>query len=243
MMPSGRVRRATVADMRVIEAWLPTDHSVGTLAMNWDVTMDVFNEGRVAVWEEAASGKPVAYCWGSLNSHSSVLEVQPEYRGLGIGRAMAEYMIESSLADRDPLLEIHISPESAEAFWQGMGFVTYIKRGRCYGRRILDLPQVAVTGTSRSVTVRFFPASAMWANPQALACHEIKGIEVTGGEIVLEHAVSQFDSPDDSDLVVEILVDGKSRYKDKAKYERAQAIGVVQCRRGFTIWRILPDHE
>ena len=88
--------------MKAIEAWLPKDYSVGTLAMNWTITLNVFAEGKVSVWEDAASGQPVAYCWGGLNSHDSVLEVQPEYRGLGVGRAMATFMIENSIAERDP---------------------------------------------------------------------------------------------------------------------------------------------
>lgn len=72
------------------------------------------------IWEDATTSKPVAYCWGSLNSHDSVLEVHAEYRGTGVGRAVAEFMIANSLAKRDPLLEIHISPDTAEEFWQRM---------------------------------------------------------------------------------------------------------------------------
>ncbi len=48
--------------MKAVEAWLPKDYSVGTLAMNWTITLNVFAEGRDSVWEDAAIGQPVAYC-------------------------------------------------------------------------------------------------------------------------------------------------------------------------------------
>lgn len=246
MKPNGKVRPAKAADMKAIEAWLPKDYSVGTLAMNWNVTMKVFAEERVSVWEDLDSGQPVGYCWGSLNSHDSVLEVQPEYRGLGIGRAMAEFMLKNSITDRDPLLEIHIAPDSAESFWQGMGFETYWEHGNCYGRRILELRPLAVAGVRRSVTVVFLPESATWDEMpglKALASHQREGTEVADGRIILDRAASHFHLPDGDDLAIDVLLDGQSLYRGKAKYSKAEAIGVKQCRRGFTICEINPGYE
>lgn len=244
MRPVGIVRPATAADMKAIEAWLPTDYSVGTLAMNWKITTKVFNEGGVSVWVDAASDKPAAYCWGSLSSHSSVLEVQPEYRGFGVGRAMVEFMIENSIAERDPLLEIHIAPDSAEPFWEAMGFKTYWQDGKCYGRRMLELQQPGVAGIRRSVTVLFLHESALYSereNQKALACHELEGTEVADGRIVLDAVASHFDLPNGYDLGIDVLVDGCSRYRGKAKHSGARAIGVTGCRAGFMIGEIIDD--
>jgi hypothetical protein len=41
--------------------------------------------------------------------------------------------------------------------------------------------------------------------------------------------------PDIRDVVVEIEVNGISRFIDKAKYEDAQQIGVMRCKNGFYI--------
>lgn len=131
MKQTGKIRPATVADMAIIEAWLPKDPSVGTLKPNWGFTMQVFSKSGVVVFEDEASRKPVAYSWGSLNSHSSILEVQPGFRGRGVGRSMVDFLVERSVASREPLLEIQIAPKSSEPFWQGMGFNTYWKRGYC----------------------------------------------------------------------------------------------------------------
>lgn len=246
MTPIGKVRSATGADMRFIKAWLPKDYSVGTLAMNWNVTMKVFAKGKVSVWEDALSGRSVAYCWGSLNSHDSVLEVHPAYRRLGVGRAMAVFMIENSIAEGDPLLEIHISPDSAEPFWQEMGFQTYWDNGRCYGRRIVEMPQQAVVGVRRAVTVKFLPESATWSrepNSEALASHHIEGTEVSDGRIILDRAAAHYDLPDGDDLAIEVLVDGRSRYRGKAKYSEANAIGLKRCRSGFMISEVISNTE
>jgi hypothetical protein len=43
---------------------------------------------------------------------------------------------------------------------------------------------------------------------------------------------------DDSDLTVYVEVDGKIIYFGKAKYEDAEAVGVVQCENGFSLERI-----
>jgi GNAT superfamily N-acetyltransferase len=241
MKPIGKVRPATAADMAIIEAWLPKDRSIGTLAANWNITMLVFGEGRVSVWEDEASRKPVAYCWGSLNSHDSILEVQPEHRGRGIGWAMAAFMLENSIADGEPLLEIQIAPESSELFWQAMGFETYWRGDSCYGRRILEFRREVPAGIRRQVVVAFLPECAAWTpDVKSLAVHRLEGIEVPAEyKIVLDTTVAHFDLPHGSDLVVEVVVDGQRRYRGKAKYENAAGIGVQRCRNGFMICEVL----
>ncbi|RJF92666.1 hypothetical protein [Noviherbaspirillum saxi] len=243
MKPIGKIRPATAADMTTIEAWLPKDRSIGTLAANWNLTMCIFHEGRVSVWEDEISRKPVAYCWGSLNSYDSILEVQREYRGQGVGRAMSDFMFESSIADSEPLLEIQIAPESSEPFWQAMGFETYWTGGFCYGRRMLELRRDVPTGVRRQVGVAFLPEQAAWMpDTRPLIVHQLEGIEVQAdNKIVLGTTVAHFDLPPGEDLVVEVTVCGQRRYRGKAKYEEAALIGVQRCRNGFMISEIVSN--
>lgn len=70
------------------------------------------------------SGQPVAYCWGTLNTIDSILDVKPSHRGRGIGRNFVEHLLDESLAQREPLLLITCAPESSEGFWIRMGFTT-----------------------------------------------------------------------------------------------------------------------
>lgn len=241
MKPIGKVRPATLADMAIIEAWLPKDRSIGTLAANWNLTTRIFREGNVCVWEDEASRKPVAYCWGSLNSHDSILEVQPEYRGQGIGRAMADFMLENSITNGEPLLEIQIAPESSEPFWKAMGFETYWAGDSCYGRRVLEIRRDIPTGILRPVVVAFLPERAAWTpDARPLAVHQVEGIEVRAeNKIYLGTMVAHFDLMNGEDLVVEVAVCGELRYRGKAKYDKAAAIGFQPCRNGFMISEVL----
>lgn len=243
MVPLGKVRQATAGDMRTIEAWLPKDRSIGTLAANWKITTRMFGKGRVLVWEDDSTCEPVAYCWGNLNSHDSILEVKPEYRGQGVGRAMAAFMLESSIAGNEPLLEIQIAPESSEQFWQAMGFHTYWEENSCYGRRILELRRDLPAGTRCKVVVTFLPESAAWSpDVMPLAMHQLEGVEVPfEDKIVLNTTVAHFELPEGENLVVEVMVDGERRYHGKAKYEEAAAIGVQRCLNGFMISEVLSN--
>jgi GNAT superfamily N-acetyltransferase len=241
MTSNGKVRPATAVDMAIIEAWLPKDRSVGTLAANWNLTMEKFGEGRVSVWEDDISHAPVAYCWGSLNSHDSILEVKPDCRGRGVGRALAEFMLERSIASGEPLLEIQIAPESSEPFWQAMGFETYWERDSCYGRRTLKLCRSVPAGNRRPVVVTFLPKEAAWTpDVEALAVYQLDGVEVPAeGKIVLDTPVAHFDLPDGDDLVVEVAVCGVRLYRDKAKYKTGTAVGIQRCKNGFIINEVL----
>lgn len=237
MIPIGIVRQATAGDMATIEAWLPKDRSIGTLAANWKTTMLKFGEGQVFVWVDEANREPVAYCWGTLNSHDSILEVKPEYRGRGVGRAMAAFMLESSIADGEPLLEIQIAPESSEPFWQAIGFDTYWEDTSCYGRRILEIRSDLPSATQHTVVVAFLPASSAWSpDAMPLAIHQLEGVDVPfEDKIVLNKTVAHFELSEGENLVIEVVVDGVRRYHGKAKYEGAAAIGVQRCFNGFMI--------
>lgn len=243
MKSLGKARLATMADMEIIKAWLPKDRSIGTLAANWNITMDSFFKGEVSVWEDEASGKPVAYCWGTLNSHDSILEVQPEYRGQGVGRSMAAFMLEKSITSGEPLLEIQIAPESSEPFWKAMGFETHRERDLCYGRLALELRRDTPAGVTREVVVTFLPERAAWEpNAKPLAVHQVVGMEIPGqGKIFLDATIAQFDPLHGGDLVVDVVVSGQCHYRGKAKYEDAAAIGVQRCRNGFKINEILKN--
>jgi len=241
MKANGKVRPATAADMAIIEAWLPKDRSIGTLAANWNLTREKFSQGRVSVWEDEISHTPVAYCWGTLNSHDSILEVKPDYRGQGVGRALAEFLVERSVASAEPLLEIQIAPESSETFWQTMGFKTYWERDSCYGRRMLKLNRSVPPGTRCPVTVTFLPMEASWARDvEPLTVYQLEGVEIPAeGKIALDTAVAHFDLPDGEDLVVEVAVRGVCLYRDKAKYRAATAVGIQRCENGFIINEVL----
>ena len=237
--PNGRVRQARDSDLPIIESWLPEPDQGDTLAVNWGLTKRVYKEQGMLVWEDGTSQEPVAYCWGTLNSTNSILEIQPEMKRKGIGRAFVEHLLEQSRANGEPLLEIEAAPPSSEAFWVSMGFVfAGDAEGRRIGRRILRLPQLLPDGPRVQVKVSFCNEAALYADAQRhplLAEYVLVGAPDASGALVLSEKVACFDLVAGKDLVVRVEVDERTVYFDKAKYPEGKLLGITRCENGFSI--------
>jgi len=238
----GHVRAACDGDIPVIEAWLPKDESVPSLAVNWNITKKVYQEKGMLVWEDSTTEKAVAYFWGSLHSHDSVLEIHPGYRRKGIGQAFVEHLIGISRQRGELLLEIECAPETSKEFWMAMGFDVRAHGWTMYGpqligRQILRLPRELPEGPKTPVTVVFLPESAAYDDSivTPLVKHALVGVETASGDIALNERVAYLDLDDGKDLVIEIAVAGKRVYRGKAKYQEAKAIGVARCHGGFMV--------
>ncbi|MFZ6681946.1 GNAT family N-acetyltransferase [Undibacterium sp. Tian12W] len=144
------------------------------------------------------SDLPLAYCWGTLNSHSSVLEVQPGYRGRGIGREMVAFMLMVSVKNRNPLLEIQCAPETSAVFWESMGFTTYTICYKVYGRRVLDMPRQLPDGDPISVKISFFPSYFSGVpGEEPLAVQNLLAVEIPGTKrLMLSRIVAHYYQPD-----------------------------------------------
>jgi GNAT superfamily N-acetyltransferase len=239
---TGHVRAARDSDIPIIEAWLPKDESVPSLAVNWKLTKKVYQERGMLVWKDSMTERPIAYFWGSLHTHDSVLEIHPAYRGKGIGRAFVEHLMAMSREQGEPLLEIECAPETSKEFWMAMGFDVrehgWTMHGpQLIGQQILSLPRQLPEGPQIPVTVAFLPESAAYDDSDVtpFVMHALVGAATPSGGIELNERVAYFDLDDGKDLVIEIVVSGKRVYRGKAKYQEARAIGVEPCKRGFAV--------
>jgi GNAT superfamily N-acetyltransferase len=243
IIKTGWVREANDNDIKMIEAWLPKDKNIESLAVNWKTTRAVYHEKGMLVWEDAATSIPVAYFWGSLNNTSSILEVHPGYRGKGIGREFVEHLIAISSARGELLLEIQCAPESSREFWLAMGFDVQANgldmfRSRLIGRRIVHLPQALPDERRVPVTITFLPETAAYSDAivEPLAEYIIYGVEnPLTGAITLSEKVACFHLDHGQDLVVQIVIAGARVYRDKAKYAEAAALGITRCENGFAV--------
>lgn len=106
---------------------------------------------------------------------------------------------------------------------------------------MLEFRNPTIAGLRRQVSVAFLPEQAAWTQDiKPLAVHQLEGIEVlTEGKIVFDTKIAHFDLPNGDDLVIEVVVSGERRYRDKAKYKGAAAIGVQHCMNGFMIAEVL----
>lgn len=161
-----RIRKATVADLAAIHAWLidqEAENVPGTFLCNWELTEKCHKEGRLLVYIDGASEQPVAYQWGSL-VYPGILEVRNDMRGKGIGRKLVEHRIKQAIKQDENFLYIRCKPSSSIPFWQHMGFTLLSPEdGRNYAFLILEKKhELPSDGESIDVAVRFFPEDRKW---------------------------------------------------------------------------------
>lgn len=242
----GIVRHANDRDMKSIEQWLLEAERAGveSLRPNWNLTQRVYaEEGDVRVYVEEGSGQPVAYCWGTLNTTDSILDVKPSHRGMGIGRSFVKLLLDESIAQREPLLLFTCAPESSEGFWVRMGFTTQRYDSQIWASRVLNIQnEVPETGVPRDLFVRFMDDAGVYRAAPALAEYALRGAEDEFGKIHLPQTVACFSPLGDSDLHVEISVVLNDKltllHKGKCKYDEARELGIEECQNGFRITQI-----
>lgn len=121
-----------------------------------------------------------------------------------------------------------------------MGF-TLIEsaNGEDYAYQIIDKPlQLPEQGVAVAVVIRFFPESRKWEpDTEPYAVFSPPARQAPDGTVYLAHQVQFHEEafPNVRDVVVEIELEGSSRYRDKAKYDEAHQIGVMRCINGYYI--------
>lgn len=245
MKNSMLIRLSTDQDLAAVHVWLIDEGSRGVydnFLCNWTVVVDAHVRRMLLVCIDEMSGLPVAFQLGGL-IRPGILQVREEFRGKGIGKSMVEHCMALATNDCQPLLEIECKPETSIPFWMRMGFqLTKRKNGRNHAWRVVEkkliLPE---QGKSADVVVRFFPESRDWSNDTPpYVSHLVVGKHDSSGVIhfykrILFH---EMEFLHEGDLFVEIEVDGKRVFHDKAKRDEAEELGLIRCRNGYYIDQI-----
>lgn len=240
------IRRCRPADLQAILAWLKEEEALeieGNFLCNLSIIERAYHEKELLVCVDGTTGAAVAFQLGGL-LQSGILQVKHSHRGRGIGRKLVEHCVKRALGQDQCLLHIQCKPRSSVPFWKKMGFTLAPgDGGQLYAYRMLDkrlaLPGI---GVSADVVVCFYPEEKKWHPEVAALSEHIPVAEITAeGDILLDRRIlfHKTAHPGAWDVLVEIKVNGTVRYLDKAKYGEAQAIGVVRCRNGWYIDRIL----
>ena len=236
------IRRSRPEDIVAIRAWLEVEEAAavqGNFLCNWSVIARAHEENELLVYIDGKSGHPVAFQLGKL-LHPGILQVKQEFRGRGIGKKLVEYCV--SLANRkgESLLSIQCKPSASLPFWENMGFKLIPGSdppNKAY--RILErVHALPVVGTLVEAVVRFYPEEKKWKEgtpPYQQAVVEAKA--QPSGLVQLSRRVSFHEDayPHVRDVVVEVEINGKCQFCDKAKYSEVQARGVVRCKNGWFI--------
>lgn len=237
------IRWSNNHDMQQIHDWLQEEDALGVhgnFLCNWNLTQKCHEKGALLVLIDEIEGIPVAYQWSQL-LRSGILQIRNGWRGKGLGRLIVEYCIELALQQDEMVLRIECKPSSSIPFWEAMGF-TIIEGDfgeNAKGFKVLSKKLALPPGGKPTLaTISLFPEERKWQeDAPALARYHLDAILAADGKI---HLVERASFPMDfrrmsRDPVIEIIVDGKLIFRDKAKYPEAQAHGVKWCLNGFYI--------
>lgn len=235
-----RIRRSTDADLSEILRWLSDEDARGVdgcFHRNRNVVSGAHQGGKLYVAVEPSENKAVAFILGGLYG-PEILAVREEWRRHGVGRQLAEFWLEEAKRRDLCALEIQCEPRTSIHFWQAMGFELYADN---YAFKVIektfDLPGDA---QEVAVTIRFFPERARWEQDvEPLMEVSPRAVRLHGGKIALAERVTFFNrgrrGASCGDPVVAIEVEGALVYRDKAKYDEAEALGVKGDSFAFSI--------
>jgi GNAT superfamily N-acetyltransferase len=236
---SPHVRKSTDADVAAVHQWLQGQAAAevhGTFNCNWRLTQRSHGEGRLLVYIDPESQLPVAYQWGGLVA-PGILEVRNDMRGRGIGSALVEHCLALAQEAREHVLYIQCKPSTSIPFWRRMGFnLTGESPHEHYAMRLMqDKLTLPERGSRVEVVLEWFPERRKWdTTTPAASRQEVLGVLLEGKVWLAERAVS-VRRIDNGDAVLRVAVSGKEWYCDKAKYEKAEDLGVERCLNGFFV--------
>lgn len=164
-----------------------------------------------------------------------ILTVKKEYRGTGLGKQLAQFAIEKIRSNDICVITIRCAPTTSVPFWEQLGF----KRNYCSDEKYItaslvlehkhDLPSGA---KKEDVVVKMYSEHAL-RNPEATPLKEwkVNSIRSEDGRLILEKRIVFFHAgrQHDSDLVAEIIVNGKTLIRDKVKYDEMSNFGMDQA--------------
>jgi len=232
-----KIRKTTDPDLAKIMQWLKIENEDGGEGFygNRNMICEGHDDGDLYALIEEVTGEPVSFL---LNGDVCpyIVEVRPDRRGRGYGRAMAEFMIEYWRQKDAPVIEIECAPHTSINFWKAMGFEIYAaNRAYLIISKSYDLPSDLPVV---KVKIDFFPERVKWEEGvEPYHSVEMQARRASKANIKLPRRVFVFEGyrRGDGDPVVAVNIDGVEIYRDKAKYPDAVSLGVDRSAFGFCI--------
>ena len=227
------IKQAQASDVEYIMRWLEGEYRTndGGFFCNESVIHNHFKHEELYVFLDD-SQCAVGFITGPT-AGPSILSVKEDRRKQGVGRELAEFIIGKAREENTCVMHIQCEPQSSVPFWKKMGF-EILRPSRCgyiYASLTLGRTHCLPTGVDVSVSIKFYPESKLYeSNVTPLLEANPRAIREDGSLIILaERALlnrTTLDSGDVKDPVVSICVDGEEIYCDKAKYPKAENIGI-----------------
>lgn len=243
------VDRATNEDLVAILAWLKAEYDEDDGSGFWcnrRIIERSHNEGD-DLWVIRHDGSAVSFQVGDYEP--VITSTKKTFRGCGYASALLNASVERAHRDNVNVLDIECAPRESWAFWQKRGFERYGDMsdwGKITARMVLkknfDLP---IGQPSVPVVIGYYPEEAKYERGVRPICEsEFESAKLVDGSYQLRtRALGLKDDEAQGDLVIRIEVDGTEIYFDKAKYEGAKAVGVINDWKGncFYVDRVTPN--
>ena len=238
----GDVVKATRRDLDEILGWLEREYAEDGGEGFW-ANRHLIENAQIQhddLWVVREGERAVAFQVG--NYSPEIVSVRKELRHLGLGQKLFSASLRRSIDDNVNVLRVECAPSTSLGFWQKMGFEQYHDRYRpssLLARMILDREFELPEGLpSSEVRVSFFPEAAGYGYQDKqippIVEWTVAGSATPQKTILLERRVLCLSDsePSGKDLVVRIEIDGAELCFCKAKYEEAEACGVLRDRHG-----------
>ena len=234
---NGYIRFATKKDMKTIHNWLirqDKDNVYESFLCNWNLTKEVYDKENIFVYIDNETDESVAYMWPNFG----IVEVRGDKRKQGLGSILVDFGIKYAIESGVTAIKIECAPITSVPFWRKMGFVFYTdKHAYFLLNKEHSFPDV---GNLVSVYIRFYPECKNWKPETApLKIFSQTAMKTPEGNIYLKNRISIFKEDNwGGDPVIEINIDGKLLYLDKAKYPVASKLGIKNELYTFSIDRL-----
>lgn len=242
-------RPATDADLEEVLRWTEEDDAAGHAGFfcNRSIIAERHDEGMLHVLADPVTDMPVAYLAdGEYGPY--LLQVKADVRHKGHGTTLANYMIDLWRQKQDAsYLYLQCEPPESAEFWKRMGFTIYERTisVETQTRAFIKLPryfELPSSAKPADVQITFYPERVMYgqvAEVEPLLRVIPKAALIHDGLVQLGERASVFADQHPSsirDIVVAVEVNGSEVYRNKAKYQEAEALGFGQ--RGDGCWFI-----
>lgn len=243
-MHSFFVRPALQLDLGAMKSLTPTEPDLRSSAQplpGFDVIASLLRRNRAIVAVEQSSREVVGFLAGDLVA-DTVLAVAPEFRRLGVGRALVEHRLATAVEQFDTLLRVRCEPRSSGGFWERMGFTLEEDGGALYAKRALrHVHGLPSRGADATVAVRLFerrPTDHRASSPFVTFSPRAR-FDDEGFLCFEERAQAFAPASSASSTFVEIEVDGAIVFRGPANGREARVFGLNRQAHGWAMDEIL----
>ena len=245
------IRLATAKDLSAVLQWLKEEEDAYndgvSIERGFYCNRNVVSDAQEnnALFVALDGDHPIAFAaLSSAMDEINILEVQPGRRREGAGRTLATHCIEHyrNAGNGACVVTVECTPETSEPFWKSLGFKLFPPRFQTGGA--LGIYEIEHRYENHpdwepvEVVIRVFRERALYERENVIppimeirpnAARDGDGAIQLGKRIIFYRDLLGFEPRED--VAIELIINGESKFKEKAKYDISRDYGVQFCNR------------